>query len=85
MKETTVKKYFFIIFLVAILIRCLFITHPLLEAASTRQTENAQIARNFYKEALQQKLNILYPYLSDDGNEKVYQLFFNLLSSAKYC
>jgi len=64
------KYYFLIIIFVAVLIRCINLTQPLLEGGSTRQVENAMIARNFYEN----KLDIFYPYLNDYGKDPVYQL-----------
>lgn len=69
-----IKKYYFLIILfVAVAIRCINLTQPLLEGASTRQTENAMIARNFYQDK-DSKLDIFYPYLVDRGGKKAYQL-----------
>lgn len=69
-----IKKYYFLIILfIAVAIRCINLTQPLLEGASTRQTENAMIARNFYQDK-DNKLDIFYPYLVDRGGAKAFQL-----------
>ncbi|MBU1913109.1 MAG: glycosyltransferase family 39 protein [Candidatus Omnitrophica bacterium] len=59
-----------LVVIIAISIRLINIKQPLLEAASVRQTENAQIARNFYQDGM----DILYPYLVNEGGQKAYQL-----------
>ncbi|MDP3787098.1 MAG: glycosyltransferase family 39 protein [Candidatus Omnitrophota bacterium] len=69
-KSSRFVIYFFIILFCSVAIRVINIRQPILEGASTRQVENAMIARNYFNN----QLNILYPYLTDNGNQKVYQL-----------
>lgn len=70
-KTKLMKKHRFIILLfLAISIRLINISQPIMEGAFVRQSLNATIARNFY----QDRSHILYPYISDAGGEKIYQL-----------
>jgi len=64
------KKIVLAIFLIAILIRLVGITMPILEGSATRQTQTAMISRNFFNDGF----DILYPRVDSAGTDKGYHL-----------
>lgn len=62
------KKIVFLIFFLAVAIRFVNITMPILEGTAMRQAQTAMIARNFYKEGI----NMLYPKADHFGSSAGY-------------
>ena len=62
------KKLFWGILLVHVLIRLIHIDMPLLEGAATRQIYNAMVAKTFFEE----RLNLFYPRMYINGNHLYY-------------
>ncbi len=64
------RKIFWIIIVLSILIRVINIGMPLLEGSATRQIYSAMVAKYFYQEG---KMNILYPKIPIKGDKPFYQ------------